>query len=168
MPMPVSPERLPQTATLEPDERNASLWQNSPGWRNLVATAAALTALAVAIPLIGAQSEKRVFASETSCPIKVPVTSTSLNGIVSGFLTAGQAQELVQVTQRQLQGTINPDYLSNLRVVVTSPSQLRYTVLVPQWMTVKIGDRIEFGTAHRAAGLPCHYIPNLITRIIAP
>jgi hypothetical protein len=95
----------------------------------------------------------------------VPVTAATVSGTVTRFLAPAEAQSMVQFTQQSLQGTINPNYLSQLRVTIAMAGR-SVTALVPKGMAVQIGDRVTFNTAHRDASLPCHYIPNLINAVL--
>lgn len=74
---------------------------------------------------------------------------------------------MLQRTQAQFQAKINPAYVSNLRAVISPDGVHRLFVLVPGGMTVKIGDQVEFAGAYRDASLPCHYVPNLIGKLIS-
>ncbi|MGA7323308.1 MAG: aspartyl protease family protein [Rhodomicrobium sp.] len=96
-------------------------------------------------------------------------TGERKTGRVIGFLSRGEALAMIQLTQRRTHGTISPDYLTQQRVRV-QPIPIgdrRPTVLVPNNMRVQIGDTVEYINGHPASGLPCHYIPNLISRVLA-
>lgn len=90
-----------------------------------------------------------------------------LSGRVIGFLSAEEAAAMIEFTQKKTHGTISPDYLGQRRVRVEDPRGALRTVLVPDHLTVHLGDVVEYTNGHRAPDLPCHYIPNLISRVIA-
>ena len=65
---------------------------------------------------------------------------------------------------------INPDYLANPRSLVHldgSPDGSRSVYLVPNGVTVALGDHVQVAGGHVDASLPCHYIPNLVTKLDA-
>jgi hypothetical protein len=85
------------------------------------------------------------------------------SGEIVGFLTVPQALATIQRTQRNMGGLIDPEYVSNIRVLVRVDGRRQVVgVLVPGNMTVKLGEHVMYMTAHRNAALPCNYIPNLI------
>ncbi len=92
-----------------------------------------------------------------------------VQGVVVGFLDPDAATRLLQTTQAKTHMTINPDYVSNPRALVHvdgSPEKSRVVALVDKGLTVRIGDHVEFVGGH-ADAMPCHYIPNLIGRILS-
>jgi len=96
-----------------------------------------------------------------------PFSHPAQQGQVVGILTPEQADNLLQRTQTQLGMAINPDYLPNVRSLVHLDGAVQgswYVYLVPQGMNVRIGDRVEVIGGRIDPNLPCHYIPNLITR----
>ena len=89
-------------------------------------------------------------------------------GAVESFIDRATAQALIERTQSQAGGKIDPDYVDNLRVAVRMDDGGRATVLVPKTMVVRIGDRVAVQSAYRSAQLPCNYIPNLVTADLGP
>jgi len=58
---------------------------------------------------------------------------------------------------------INPDYISNARILVQLDGHVRGTLIlyvVPQGMNIRVGDRVQVESARVDPTLPCHYIPN--------
>jgi len=166
------PEPQRQAGSGAKETPHASLWQTAPAWRNLIIGAASLTACAVVTPFWLHQTGDAVAAGAATaaeapqnCPLQPGQPGGS--GKVVGFLTAGQAQDMMQRTQAQLQAKISPAYVSNLRAAITPDGVRRLVALVPAGMTVKIGDQVEFIGAYKDPTLPCHYVPNLISKLIS-
>jgi hypothetical protein len=107
-------------------------------------------------------------AASRACQSKaVPQSHSARQGQIVGFLSTEQANSALQYTQSQLGMTINPDYLANVRSLVHldgGAQGARSIYLVPQGMTVRTGDRVEVIGGRLDPDLPCHYIPNIITR----
>jgi hypothetical protein len=143
------------------------LWRDAPAWRNLVIAAIGISAALLALPLIETSAD-RAQTDVIACQAKpFPFSHPAQQGEVVGILTPEQADNLLQRTQTQLGMTINPDYLPNVRSLVHLDGGMqgsRYVYLVPQGMNVRIGDRVEVIGGRIDPNLPCHYIPNLITR----
>ena len=79
------------------------------------------------------------------------------------FYDQATALNMIQVTQAQNHGKIDPDYVDNLRVQLRLPNGKPLVALVPKSMTVHVGDRVTFQGGYRVANLPCNYIPSLLT-----
>jgi hypothetical protein len=185
-PMPADPEPLPQTAERGLIEQCGALWHEAPRWRNLALAALGLTAGAVAIalfeptreaiptvpqPATEAQTSTSDFAN-TSCGMKPGTHSPGGTGQVVGFLTPAEALNAIQRTETRAQANISPEYLTNLRTVIErdGPSGKVHDIiaLVPASMTVKLGDQVAYDGLHSDPKLPCHYVPNLISRVLVP
>ncbi len=147
------------------------LWRDAPGWRNLTLAAIGLSAALIAMPLIGTPPADEP-SNDVACHSNARAFGgASGRGQVVGFLTSDQAAKLLQSTQFTLRMAINPDYLANVRSLVHldgSPEGTRFVYLVPQGMTVQIGDRVDVVGGRIDTSLPCHYIPNLIVRFPPP
>ena len=91
--------------------------------------------------------------------------SAPFGGQIVGFLSRPQALELLDRTQREVNGKIDPAYLNNLRAVIHldgKPAGARVVVLVPQDMLVHYGEHVEAVGGRPSRTLACHYVPNLI------
>jgi hypothetical protein len=84
-------------------------------------------------------------------------------GVVMSFYDQATALNMIQVTQAQNHGKIDPDYVDNLRVQLRLPNGKPLVALVPKSMTVHVGDHVTFQGGYRVANLPCNYIPSLLT-----
>jgi hypothetical protein len=94
-------------------------------------------------------------------------TGERFSGRVLSFVSAEEAAAMIQFTQKKINGTISPDYVRQRRVRLEAlQGGLRPVVLVPDRMTVHPGDLVEYIDGHPAPGLPCHYIPNVISRVL--
>jgi len=85
------------------------------------------------------------------------------------FLTRDEAMCLLQATQAHAGMSINPAYVDNVRAVVqigSGPAPSQTTALVPNGLTVAIGARVEVVGGYVDPFLPCHYIPDLIARVL--
>jgi len=169
MPDPVPlPVEILRPATDPVADQNFSLWRDASGWRNLTLSAIGLSAALIALPLATVPSAD-VANSDVACHSNAATfAGASGHGQVVGFLTSDQATKLLQNTQFTSRMAITPDYLANLRGLVHLDGSLegaRNIYLVPQGMTVKIGDHVEVAGGRIDPSLPCHYIPNLIVRL---
>jgi hypothetical protein len=141
------------------------LWRDAPAWRNLLVAALAITTALAAMPLIETGTEQ---ATSPACQGKaLPQSHVVRRGQIVGFLSTEQANNALQYTQSQSGMTISPEYVANLRSLVHldgAAAGSRSIYLVPQNMTVRNGDRVEVIGGRLDPNLPCHYIPNIITR----
>jgi hypothetical protein len=105
----------------------------------------------------------------TVCSIIGPQTPIPRGyGRVVSFIDHGTAMALIQMTQRNAGGLIDPDYVDNQRVAVQVGNGMTRTVLVPKTMQVHIGDTIAWQEGYRNMNLPCNYVPSLITSDLGP
>ena len=91
--------------------------------------------------------------------------SAPFGGQVVGFLSRGQALELLDRSEREVNGRIDPAYLDNLRAIIHldgRPPGARVVVLVPDNMMVHFGEHVEAVGGRASPTLACHYVPNLI------
>jgi len=143
------------------------LWRDAPGWRTLIIAAIGISAALVALPLIETSTDQAQTDMKACQAKPFPFSHPARQGEVVGFLSPEQADNAVQRTQAQLGRTINPDYLSNVRSLVHLDGGVqgsRYIYLVPQGMSVRMGDRVEVIGGRIDPNLPCQYVPALITR----
>lgn len=85
-------------------------------------------------------------------------------GIVTGYEGALAAQRRVAGNEANIGGPINPAFANTPRAIVQPDGNgQRQIVVVPPGMTVGIGDHVTFNGIHRDAGMPCGYVPPLIT-----
>jgi hypothetical protein len=70
--------------------------------------------------------------------------------------------------EARLGGSIDPDYVHDLRAVVRQDDGRIQAFDVPRGMTVQVGDRITLQDSYRSTALPCSYIPILITANLGP
>lgn len=163
-------------ATDASEDRGFHLWRDASGWRNLVLSAVGLTAVSIAFPLLVATSpdqsvaqtaqDAQVVASCHGNP--AAFTGPSGHGQIVGFLSSDQAGKVLQNTQFSSRMAISPDYLANVRSLVHldgRPDGSKTVYLVPQGMTVRIGEQVDVVSGHVDPSLPCHYVPNLIAHV---
>jgi hypothetical protein len=102
---------------------------------------------------------------------KVATASSKMprQGHVLGQLTRDEANRVIQITQANRDMHISPDYVDNVRVFVHIDGTREgawSVVLLPRGLTVQNGSRVEFAPGHLDPSRPCHYIPNLISRVL--
>jgi hypothetical protein len=180
------PELSPQSEAKSLLDESRSLWREAPVWRTLTITTLVLTAMTSAVlilqqPASTVQASRPEAEAQHSSVAKSPENSTcgikpgplfpDGSGKIIGFLSQSEASDLLQRTEMQLRARINPHYLTNLRAVV-EPSGFsggrRYIAIVPKTLAVRVGDQIEYAGGYTDTSMPCHYIPNLISRVIEP
>lgn len=137
-------------------------------WRNAAIGACCLTVIIVGVQIFRANFEGSLRNEPAqTCHLRSG-SGQLITGRVTSFLPPQDALNTIEFTQGQTSATISPDYIAQRRVRVEVPSQggRRPTVLIPDGMAVQVGDTVEFVSGHKAPGLPCHYIPNLIGRVV--
>jgi hypothetical protein len=88
---------------------------------------------------------------------------------VLGHATAAQAAQMIQNTQAQMDMPISGRFIANARVFVHvdgTPDRAWSAALLPARLSAQTGDRVEFTPNHLDPASPCHYIPNLISRVL--
>lgn len=109
------------------------------------------------------------------CGANAKITAGSLQpgrrerGRVLRQLTKGEAGRAIQLTQANKDMDISPDYLDNMRISVHvdgTHEGASSVVLLPHGLTVQNGNRVEFVPSHLDPSRPCHYIPNLVSRLL--
>jgi hypothetical protein len=95
-----------------------------------------------------------------------PIPPPPWRGEVLYQLTKDQAERVRQASQVRRDRFASPEYLDNIRVQVRVDGWISWTVLVPYGLTVRVGDRVEFTPGHVDPSRPCHYIPNLLSRVL--
>lgn len=91
---------------------------------------------------------------------------TPIAGTVIGLVSDAEAASLLRLTEQTTNGQIDPDYITNQRVVVhadSSPPGQNMVALVQQGMHVDPGEKVFVSGGHASARLACHYVPNLIS-----
>jgi hypothetical protein len=179
-------ELVPSSETAGVLNESRALWREAPAWRRLTITTLVLTAATISISVMQPEtpvvqenqaeaavqhSEPSVPSEKWTCGLSPGTHGRGGRGKVVEFLTAAQALKVLQRTETQKHGSINPEYLSNLRARVELEggfAGMRTVALVPTTLTVHIGDHVEFAGAYTDASMPCHYIPQLISRVINP
>jgi hypothetical protein len=89
-------------------------------------------------------------------------------GTVLGRASAAQAAQMIQNTQAQMDMPISARYVANARVFVHidgTPERAWSAALLPAGLSARTGDRVQFTPNHLDPASPCHYIPNLISRV---
>ncbi len=113
--------------------------------------------------------EKKIECGANAKKATDPSPNRTMRGLVLGLATKSQAAEMIQRTQAKRDMFINPNYIDNIRVFVRvdgAPAGAWQAVLLPAGLSVRAGDRVEFLAAHMDPSMPCHYIPNLVSRVL--
>jgi hypothetical protein len=98
-------------------------------------------------------------------PLRLPVRVKL--GQVLRVLTSDEAMRSVESNQYAHDLFVSPNYAHYTRLLVLHVDDWRpSTVILPPDMSVKLGDRVEYQTAHSDALIPCHYIPALVVRVM--
>jgi hypothetical protein len=98
-----------------------------------------------------------------------PISPPLKRGQILGQLTKDQADRLIQINQANADTFISPEYEDNVRVFVHvdgTPEGKWGIVLLPEGLTARTGDRIEWLGVHQDPSRPCHYIPPLVLRLL--
>jgi hypothetical protein len=104
---------------------------------------------------------------QRSCTLQIADAPQHQTGRVVRFLPDEQALARTRALEALLEATIGPAYLSLKRVEVEAyPHGSTFMTAIPEQMAVQIGDLVELNSRHRDAGLPCHFIPSTINRLI--
>src|SRR5262249_11539689 len=98
-----------------------------------------------------------------ACQLPWPTSPTLGNGIVEGFYDRAAALAMIQTTQAQVHGKIDPNYIDNLRVNIRLPGGNPLVARVQKNRTVHGAAGVAFQSAFRNPNLPCTYIPPLTT-----
>jgi hypothetical protein len=101
--------------------------------------------------------------------IAFPNSSSLKRGQVLGQLTKDQADRLIQINQANTDTFLSPGYADNVRVFVHvdgTPEGKWGVVLLPEGLSARTGDRVEFVGVHQDPSRPCHYIPPLVLRLL--
>ena len=156
--------------------QDVSLWRNAPAWRYSFIAAFGLSTALISLPLtllpsdgLAPNGQQVCNANANPAALGAFLNQTSVRGQIVGFLTPDQATHLLENTQFNARISINPNYMTNMRALVHvdgSPEGSRVVALVSKDLTVQPGKRVEFVGGHVDPTLPCHYIPNLITRLL--
>lgn len=101
------------------------------------------------------------------CPDREGAIFASGAGIVIGFLPRDEALTLRMQTEMRLRAKSNPAWLDNPRAVIRVQREFgasREIALVPEGMSVEIGEAVTFDGAHWDREHACMYVPNLIRK----
>jgi hypothetical protein len=108
-------------------------------------------------------------ADSQACTLRArPVAVNAGAGTVTGFESRAVSLARIPLTEQQIGGKIDPDYVDNLRVDVHLDSGANQSFVVPREMAVRVGDRVTAQGVHRNAALACNYFPPLITADLGP
>jgi hypothetical protein len=98
----------------------------------------------------------------------MPIEAVLRRGQVWRELTEADKSRLKDISEARRDLFISPGYIDHSAVaVVVEGSRFRAAVSLPAGLTARSGDRIEFLTGHLDPAQPCHFIPNLATRVLA-
>ena len=157
---------LPQPAPAPQAESRRSvdlcLWRDAPEWRNLILAAIGFTAAVLTLPLVDTPGSQLTTAPACQGGYIYSPERTG-TGTVARFLTQDEALRWIQETQLRSRMAINPDYISNARILVQLDGHVSGTLIlyvVPQGMNIRVGDRVQVESGRVDPDLPCHYIPN--------
>jgi len=89
------------------------------------------------------------------------------HGTIIGFEDASAARADIPLREAQQGGAIDPQYLGDLRAMVTQREKAPRPYDVPAGMTVRIGDRVALQNSYRSK-TPCAYVPVQITADLGP
>ncbi len=120
-----------------------------------------------------ADSETAIKRKPIECGVNAMASFRSpsqvLRGQVLRLLTRDEALKAIQKTQFIYDMHINPNYVYNVRAAIHVDDAFEHPVgfvLLPLGISARVGDRVEFVTAHPDPSMPCHYIPNLVSRVL--
>lgn len=104
-----------------------------------------------------------------ACDIRVPMAPVNMGtGRVTMFLTPDMVAANVAAAQIIAHGSIDPDYLGRMVVRVHLDSGLDQAGRVPPGLPLTVGDRVILQSWYRNWGLPCNYVPNVLTGDLGP
>lgn len=89
-------------------------------------------------------------------------------GKIIGFEDHALSLARIQLTEANVGGTIDPDYVENQRVTVRRNNGQVGVFIVPKGMSVQVGDRVTLQNGYRNTALPCNYKPVQIASDIGP
>ena len=120
---------------------------------------------ATPVPETAALPDHATAQPQVACGITIGTQVLPMGGgIVTGYEGALAAQQRLAANERNVGGPINPAFANTPRAIVQMDGTAqRQIAVVPPGMTVGIGDHITFNGIHRDAGMPCGYIPPLVT-----
>jgi hypothetical protein len=163
-----------------------TLWLTAPVWRGVVIMACCLMAFAIAAQILATRpglsalpaqtvataNAARVAESWDSCAVhNWSVLSPDGAGRVARILSVEEATSSLRADEIRFKADIVAKYLVFTRVVVERDiggHQSSTSIIVVPWDTlVRVGDTVEYSGAHTDPDMQCHYVPSLITRVIA-
>jgi hypothetical protein len=134
------------------------------------APAQALAALAPEPAQVASVDPQALPSPDTqACTLRAPPAPRARGaGTVRAVESRAVSQARIPLTQQQLGGKIDPDYVDNQRVLVRMDNGRAISLLAPKALAVRIGDRVTAQGLYRNAALACNYIPNIITADLGP
>jgi len=161
------------------------LWGKAPAWRNLTIAAVCLGSMVVTVPLLKiepvpevpiraddsgiASSESAAAPQEETCRLQPGNKWMTRVSQVVGFGTPEQAAEAIKRTQAKMGTKISPDYTTQQRALVEDSfdgAKVRNLALIPEGLTVHVGDNVEIFSSYRDPKYPCNYVPRVIRRVV--
>ncbi len=107
--------------------------------------------------------------SALACALNQPALPTPMGtGTIIGIETAAAAHAEIPQREARLGGTIDPQYVGDLRALVSRSNGRLRIFDVPAGMKVRIGDRVALQDSYRSKKQPCSYVPILITAVLKP
>jgi hypothetical protein len=98
---------------------------------------------------------------------KTATSSRPLRAQVLEILNERQKSLTKDFTEAKHDLHTSPEYLELAQALVEiDVTRRRMVVMLPQGMSARIGDRLEFMTGRLDPARPCHLIPNLATRVL--
>jgi hypothetical protein len=98
---------------------------------------------------------------------KVRTQPVLLQGQVLRELSESDQVRSREIGESRADLHISPGYQEFRRVgVLIEGSGIRSAVALPQGMSVRVGDRLEFRSAYLDPALPCHFIPHVAVRVL--
>jgi hypothetical protein len=89
-------------------------------------------------------------------------------GTIIGFEDHALSLARIQLTEANVGGMIDPNYVENQRVTVRRNNGQEGVFIVPKGMSVQVGDRVILQNGYRNTALPCSYVPVQIASDIGP
>ena len=130
-----------------------------------VACLTTLSAAALAQPYVPSARPKSL--DPSGCPRREGAIFADGAGKVVGFLTPAEALSMRMRTEMLLRALSDPALRDNPRAVIEvlrpqGPS--REIAVVPDGVTVDVGDFVEFDGGYWDPGTPCAFVPNLVRK----
>jgi hypothetical protein len=134
---------------------------------------AGVTLLLINVESVGAQggpfipSARPRIRDATSCPDRSGSIFADGGGRVVGFLDRAEALSMRLRTEMMLRGKSDPTLVDNPRAIVEvmrPQGASREIAVVPDGVTVAVGEAVEFDGGYWAPENACMFIPNLVRK----